>query len=295
MDIDTATLASAVFLFLGGAVKGVAGVGLPLVALPLLTTVVSVKTAVGLLVVPIIATNFAQSFEGGRFMPTLHRFWPVIACLVAVIVFGVNALVLIPEPVLYAVMGASIIAFPLAAQICPRLRVAPRHERWAGPLVGALAGLIGGASSLYGPPLFLYLGALRLPKEEFVPAISMLFLSGTLGFKAKLSSAITPPHRACIAETSFAGEARAKSAGPIASTWPRKLTRPAGSSRANCARKGSGSDTIRSRSNSTRSADRFASFRCGRPSGSIWAMPEKASAVVPCAARTSVSSTTPSR
>ncbi|HSE77211.1 MAG TPA: sulfite exporter TauE/SafE family protein [Alphaproteobacteria bacterium] len=181
MDIDAATLASAVFLFLGGAVKGVAGVGLPLVALPLLTTVVSVKTAVGLLVVPIIATNFAQSFEGGRFVPTLRRFWPVIACLVAVIVFGVNALVLIPEPVLYAVMGASIIAFPLAAQIWPHLRVAPAHEGWAGPLVGALAGLIGGASSLYGPPLFLYLGALRLPKEEFVPAISMLFLSGTLG------------------------------------------------------------------------------------------------------------------
>ncbi len=158
-----------------------AGVGLPLVALPLLTMVVSVKTAVGLLVAPIIATNFAQSFEGGRFVSTLRRFWPVIACLVVAIVVGVNAPVLIGERALYAVMGASIIVFPLAAQIWPRLRVKPAHERWVGPLVGAIAGLVGRASSLYGPPLFLYLAALRLAMEEFVPAISMLFLTGTLG------------------------------------------------------------------------------------------------------------------
>ena len=49
----TVTLA----FFFGGIVKGVVGMGLPLVALALMTTVLDLKTAVSLVVFPIIITN----------------------------------------------------------------------------------------------------------------------------------------------------------------------------------------------------------------------------------------------
>ena len=63
-------------LFLGGLLKGVVGLGLPLVAMPLLSFAVPLKTAVALVLVPIFVTNTAQSFQDGLFKPTIRRFWP---------------------------------------------------------------------------------------------------------------------------------------------------------------------------------------------------------------------------
>ena len=50
-------LAVPIAFFFGGIVKGVVGMGLPLVALALMTTVLDLKTAVSLVVFPIIMTN----------------------------------------------------------------------------------------------------------------------------------------------------------------------------------------------------------------------------------------------
>jgi len=49
-----------------------------------------------------------------------------------------------------------------------RLVIPPAHERWAGAMAGLCAGVIGGATSMFAPPLVIYLVALRLPKETFV-------------------------------------------------------------------------------------------------------------------------------
>ncbi len=188
MEPGFTLIASALSLFAGGLVKGVAGLGLPLVALPLLTTVVSLKTAVGLLVVPTIASNLVQSFQGGRFRSTLKRFWPVIVTLLATIAISTNALVLVPEKVLYAIIGLAVIGLPLLSHFRPELRVRPGQERWLGPLTGAIGGFLGGVSSFYGPPLMLYVVSLRLPKDEFVPAVSLLYFMGAVGLGAGLLS-----------------------------------------------------------------------------------------------------------
>jgi hypothetical protein len=43
-----------------------------------------------------------------------------------------------------------------------------------------VGGVLGGMSSLFGPLLILYLVALRLPKDVFVAAVALLFLTGSL-------------------------------------------------------------------------------------------------------------------
>ncbi len=187
--MDFASLvAAALSLFAGGAVKGVAGLGLPLVALPLLTTFVSLKTAVGLLVVPAIASNLVQSFQGGRIGSMLKRFWPVIVTLVATIAISTNALVLVPEKILYAIIGAAVIGFPLLAHFRPALRIRSGPERWLGPVIGVIAGFVGGVSSFFGPPLMVYVAGLRLAKDDFVPAISLLYFMGSVGLGLGLFS-----------------------------------------------------------------------------------------------------------
>jgi len=176
-----AILYSILALFAGGLFKGVAGIGLPLVGVPLLTVALSLKQAVATLVMPLIFSNLFQSFEGGQFRPVLRRFWPVHLTLFATIVLSTRMLVAVPEQYLFGVIGAALIVIPGTAHLFPSIRLGERQERWLGPLTGIVSGLVGGVSSYYGPVLLLYVMWLRLPKAIFVVAISQMYTVGSIG------------------------------------------------------------------------------------------------------------------
>jgi uncharacterized membrane protein YfcA len=184
---DLGLVAWAAFsLFAGGAVKGVVGLGLPLVSMPLLTLSFSLKQSVGFLVLPMVASNLVQAFQGGLFLATLRRFWLLLLVLLITVAAATKLLVIVPQEVLFVVIGTSVIVFPLIAHFRPHLRVSGATERWLGPLVGFVAGVIGGVSTFYGAPLMLYLVWLRLPKDLFVIAVSLMYFVGATGLLAGL-------------------------------------------------------------------------------------------------------------
>ena len=174
-------LLCALGLLAGSAVKGVAGIGLPLVAVPLLTVLVNLKTAVTMTTVPIIGSNFVQSLQGGRFPHLVKRFWTLLAPLFIAIIIGTRLLVVLSERVLDLIIGIAVISIPLLLHFSPRLRVAREHERWANPLVGIASGLLGGISTFYGPPIMLYVFGMRMPKDEFIPTISLMYTVAGIG------------------------------------------------------------------------------------------------------------------
>ncbi|HEX6979796.1 MAG TPA: sulfite exporter TauE/SafE family protein [Alphaproteobacteria bacterium] len=186
-DPGTALYAS-FCLFLGGLLKGVVGLGLPLVALPLLALKLPLAACVTTLIIPIFATNLTQTFQRGLFAATVRRFWPTLLVLIVCIIVSTNGLVLIREDVLYAIIGASLLTLTAATRLQPKLHVPPAQERWVGPVAGAVSGVLGGISSVYGPPLMLFLAALRLPKHEFVATISLFFLAGHLALSVGVAS-----------------------------------------------------------------------------------------------------------
>lgn len=183
MDFTTYLLFTALAILAGGLVKGTFGLGLPLVAMPLLTLFMSVANGVSLMVVPILATNLAQGFIGGwpAVKQRLRRFGPTLLALVVCIALSVKALVLIPEKVIYALIGIAIIGIALMARYKPRIQISPAHERWLGPLCGVIGGIMGGTTTFYGPALMVYLAGLRLNKDEFVGVISLMYFIGGLG------------------------------------------------------------------------------------------------------------------
>jgi uncharacterized membrane protein YfcA len=181
-DIGTTITLFAIagILICGGVVKGTLGVGLPLVALPLLALVVPARLAIGLLVVPVLLSNLMQAVEGGRFTYALRRFASLLlAQLTATLVANHWASHLSPRAI-NAVIAISVISAVLIMLLQPRREVTPRVELWASPTVGAIAGAMGGASSLTGPILITYLIALRMPREEFIGSISVIYLLGAI-------------------------------------------------------------------------------------------------------------------
>lgn len=168
----------ALALFLGGTVKGTLGVGIPLVAVPLLALAMPVPQAVVLLPIPILLANVWQAFAGGHFTNALRRFWPLILGVVVGTVIGAHVLVSVDPRTLYALVGVIVVVFSLSGYFQPALRLPRRAERWLGVAVGLTSGVLGGLSTMHGPPLIMFLVALRLPKDEFVGTIAVLYLSG---------------------------------------------------------------------------------------------------------------------
>ena len=167
-------------IVLGGLVKGTLGVGLPLVVLPLLSLLLPAPKAMGLLVMPVLLSNLWQAIEGKKLNEGLRRFGGLLVCqFVATLaaihltrnlsVQGFNVLLAVVVMVAVGMMA-----------IGATFRVNPGQERWMGPLVGGVAGVMAGVSTLTGPILIAYLLALKLQKDEFIRSISIIYLLGSV-------------------------------------------------------------------------------------------------------------------
>jgi len=169
----------AVFL-LGGALKGIVGVGMPLVGISLLSLVLDPRLVLALLAIPILVTNLWQAFNAGIPWANVVRFWPLILCFGVGTWVGAQLIVLIDAALLLGILGMVVVVFCSLSLLNPRMHLSPHRERWAGPTIGAGAGLLNGMSTVNGPPLAMYLVSLRLQKNDFVAAYGLICLCGAI-------------------------------------------------------------------------------------------------------------------
>lgn len=162
----------------GGLVKGMTGLGLPMVAVPIMALGVSVPTAVALMTFPILMSNIWQGVQGRRWKAILRRFWPMLATQPFGMVAGAAVLVWADPRVLVGVLGGIIVTFVILVRFQPAWHMSGRAERVAAPVVGLLSGLVGGLSSFFGLPIAMFLFMLRLEKDDFVAAIGVTYSVG---------------------------------------------------------------------------------------------------------------------
>ena len=171
---------TALTFVLGGVVKGVLGVGLPLLAVPLLSLLMPPSNAMGLLVMPVLLSNALQAFEGGQLRYAIRRFAPLMLSQLVATLLANHWSAQLSVKGMQWVIAFTVISAVVLMVLKPNLEIASHQEWWAGPLVGAIAGAMGGASSLTGPILIMYLMALRLSRDAFVGSISIIYLMGAI-------------------------------------------------------------------------------------------------------------------
>ncbi len=177
LDLGATTLALGILTFLAaGTVKGTLGIGLPLVAVPLLATVLDLPTAIALMIVPVLTSNVLQALQGKQKAATLKRFWPLLVTMIPCTIVAAQFVSSIDLRTGSMVLGIIVVLFSLSQLIRVRLPIASQQERWLNPAIGAVAGFLGGVSNLFGPPLIMYLVALRMEKDAFVTTIGLLFI-----------------------------------------------------------------------------------------------------------------------
>ena len=177
----------AVFVF-GGVVKGVTGVGLPLVLVPLATQFVPVPVAVALVSVSMVVTNIVQSLEGGHTGKAVRSLLPILPPLVIGAVIGTHLLISIDQRRLHLIVGVSFLLLAILLLSLPRVRLSPRTARWSGPFVGLGAGVLGGMSAIFGPPMIAYLVSSGVDPDTFVKDMAILAFTAAVTMIAVLGS-----------------------------------------------------------------------------------------------------------
>lgn len=181
LSLSIAAIAGSFFgLLLGGFSKGALGLGLPLIAVPILSMFMPIPQALAILTVPVFITNIWQAMQGGNLGAVIKRFWPMTIALVIGIGFGTQLLVRLDQQTLYLIMGTVVLIQPAVRLLKPNFVLSLAAQRWVGPTMAAGGGLLGGVSGFYGPPLMVYLAMLKLPKDLFTATIAMLFFVGGL-------------------------------------------------------------------------------------------------------------------
>lgn len=173
---------------LGGIVKGTLGVGLPLVVVPLLSLALPTPAAIGLVAIPVLASNLWQAWDTRVERSQIRRFMPLIVTLVATTMLTVPATLAMSPKMLNAMLSVAVITAVALMAYKPKFQIPERHVgRWGG-VVGGISGILGGVSSLTGPVIIAYLMALKLGREQFVGTISIIYLCAALPLYASMAA-----------------------------------------------------------------------------------------------------------
>lgn len=175
--MDPNVVATAVVAFLvAGCVKGVIGLGLPLTSIAILGSVIGLREAIPLIVIPVLLTNLWQVLQGGALISLLRRFWLLNLCLCAGTWVGTVVLFIVDPKPLLAALGAVVCIYVVVNLTAVTARVKPGTEPFWGPVVGLVSGVLTGITGSVGAPVAIYMQALGLDKDAFLQAISLSFL-----------------------------------------------------------------------------------------------------------------------
>ncbi len=186
---DGASLIAIIAIFfLAGTVKGVIGLGLPSVSLGLLTVVADLPTAMALLLVPSFVTNLWQAVVGGKAFEITRRIWPFLLMACITVWLGAMALTQVDLTYLSALLGLLLASYAGLSLAGVRLALSRRQERWAGPVLGTINGVLTGMTGSFVVPGVLFLQAIGLPRDMLIQAMGLLFTASTLALIVALQS-----------------------------------------------------------------------------------------------------------
>ena len=168
-------LAIAVALALGGILKGATGVGMPIIAVPVIAAVFDVKLAVAMLVLPNLVANVRQVIKYREF-DVEARFSRRFALSGAIgVAIGTYALASLPTAALSLSLSAIIFAYIALRLWKPAFRLPIERAQKMVWLAGTGGGFLQGALGISAPIAVTFANAIRLERRAFIFTLSAFF------------------------------------------------------------------------------------------------------------------------
>ncbi|HTD05914.1 sulfite exporter TauE/SafE family protein [Undibacterium sp.] len=189
LDTGPHFLATCLIFLLAGAVKGAIGLGLPTVAVGMLSLLMSPMEAAALLIVPSFFTNIWQLLAGPDFSGLLRRFWTMLLGVCVGTFAGAALFAQVHAGWAAAGLGLALMAYALMGLASVHWQLAGGAERWLAPVIGAVTGMLTSFTGVFVIPAVPFLQALGLNKDELVQAMGLAFTVSTIALAASLAYA----------------------------------------------------------------------------------------------------------
>ncbi|MGL3045255.1 sulfite exporter TauE/SafE family protein [Acinetobacter pecorum] len=163
-----------------GLVKGITGMGLPTVAMGLLSILLPLPVAAALLVIPSLVTNVWQLFSGPSLIGILRRLWLMMLFIMLGTIGGAALLMSIDPSWSSFGLGIALIFYAGYALLSPVFIVPRKAEKWLSPAIGGITGLVTGATGVFVMPAVPYLQSLNFSKDELIQALGLSFSISTI-------------------------------------------------------------------------------------------------------------------
>jgi len=162
-------------LGVAGLVKGGTGMGLPLVATPILAGVFGPKAAVVIVTIPIFAANSMLLVQGWRRMDVLRGIVPIIVASAIGTAIGVNLLALLDQRTFAILISLMVAIFLLRGDRLIGDDPGARRARILGPTVGFVGGVLQGTTSIASPLIGSFFHARKMDRHDYVVVLAAIF------------------------------------------------------------------------------------------------------------------------
>jgi uncharacterized membrane protein YfcA len=162
-------------LGIAGFAKGTTGMGLPLVATPLLAGVFGPKAAVVIVTMPIFAANSLLLVQGWRRLDVLRGIAPILLASAIGTAIGVNLLALLDQRTFAVLISIMVVVFLMRGDRLIGDDPGARRARILGPVVGFVGGVLQGTTSIASPIIGSFFHARKMDRNEYVIVLAAIF------------------------------------------------------------------------------------------------------------------------
>lgn len=162
-------------LLVAGFAKGISGMGLPVVATPILTLLFDLQTAIAITIVPTLLTDVIMLIR-------TPKNWGLIKNAASLMMFGMGGIVIgsyvlinIDPSILSGILGIIILIFVVTSffSLLPTIK----RRRWLDAAVGIIGGTAQGAAGASGPIISMYMLQMKMSRNEFLFMINSFFVT----------------------------------------------------------------------------------------------------------------------
>src|SRR5260221_303416 len=162
-------------LAFAGFAKGTTGMGLPLVATPILAGVFGPKAAVVIVTIPIVAANSIVLAQGWRRLEVLRGIAPIIVASAIGTMIGVNLLALLDQRTFAILISIMVVIFLSRGDRLIGDDPGARRARILGPIVGFVGGVLQGTTSIASPLIGSFFHARKMDRHDYVVVLAAIF------------------------------------------------------------------------------------------------------------------------
>jgi len=162
-------------LGVAGFAKGTTGMGLPLIATPILAGVFGPRAAVVIVTIPIFVSNSLLLVQGWRRLDVLRGIAPIFIASAIGTAIGVNLLALLDQRTFAILISIMVVIFLLRGDRLIGDDPGTRRARILGPVVGFVGGMLQGTTSIASPLIGSFFHARKMDRHDYVVVLAAIF------------------------------------------------------------------------------------------------------------------------